>query len=305
MTVEISQYSDLNLLRDSNKEFALTEDLNCGGRKIDTIENFTGEFHGNGYEIKNLELEEGLFTELADNSVVQDLCISEVTVVNNKESQEYLGVLANKLDNASVENVNIKKLSVNVTGITYSFGGIAGGCVDSKISNCSVHFEETNLLKSPNYIGGICGKTYTGNIIEVFVSGHIDAPRHSVVGGVIGSTHGTYQVGPNRMEVTVSLNNTDGKSTIGGLIGEHKADNLIAFTDSYYAGDIKNGNPTGLLVGVMKNNIIISNICCVGDKKLIGDKVEKNYEYHRDNIDTCDRVKSKSEAERKIIANKI
>lgn len=305
MTVEISQYSDLNLLRCSDKEFILTETVDCDGKKIDSIGGFTGELNGNGYEIKNLELEEGLFTKLTDDSIVQNLCISEVSLSNNRESQEYLGVLTNELDNASVNNINIKKLSLNVTGKTYCFGGIAGYCIDSKISNCSVEFEETNLLKSPNYIGGICGETHTGNIIGVCVSGDIDAPRHSVVGGAIGSTHGTYSVGPDRMEITVSLNNTDGKSTMGGLIGEHKADNLIAFIDSYYAGEIENGDSTGLLIGVMKNNIIISNICCVGDKNLIGDKVEKNYEYHKDNINACDRVESKSEAEKKIIANKI
>ncbi len=135
---------------------------------------FSGIFDGNGYEIKNTNLDYpydsgvGLFG-YTENAKIMNLGIS-----GNITGRDYVGVIVGYATNSSIYNCYNK---ANITGRD-RVGGIVGQAANSSIYNC---YNTVNITGN-DYVGGIVG--ISGIIYNCYNIGNITGKEK--VGRIIG-----------------------------------------------------------------------------------------------------------------------
>ncbi|CCQ36811.1 probable secreted glycoprotein [Natronomonas moolapensis 8.8.11] len=167
---------------------------------------------------------------------------------------------------------------------TTSVGGLVGangaqGQPGSTITNASASgtVSVPDDAEPTEYVAGLVGQMYLGNITRSSASGTVDAPDATHVGGLVGYANGTESnnrrvqtiresyatgdvtgnesvgglVGTTRNETVVhsyAVGNVTGDTAVGGLVGNHTGANANV-TEAYAAGTVSGGTDVGGLIG--------------------------------------------------------
>ena len=182
----ISTAEELKAIGDnSTGKFYLTNDINLGGEVWTPLNNFAGEFDGQGYKIYDFVISEtksaGFFT--TNNGTIKNLTLSDfVFSVSVRESQQTFtaGPLVGS-NSGTIENCHIKDAVLNYDFYKNSRSGTynsyAGGLVGSnsgKIYNSTIVAEINGIVEGYGnnnvyegttvsvefHIGGITGSNY-------------------------------------------------------------------------------------------------------------------------------------------------
>ena len=211
--------------------------------------NFTGKLNGNGYVIKNLNSDTGIFSVVQTTAIVENLGLENINI--NNSTDQYIGTLA-KYNYGTISNCYVKNSQIVSTYVYTSFiGGLVGENTNngyiaySYAKNCTITKDTGNSI-----IGGLVGELYSGEINTSFADCTIITTGD--VGGLVGKVGGDYEdkVIIRNSYTLGSVMSTNGYA--GGLIGN--ADEYYACCDIYnsYSTTSVNGTKgSGGIVGIM------------------------------------------------------
>lgn len=236
----LSDASDLNKLAQlvnagkstSNVTFVMTNDIDMStvlnfamiGNDSNT---FQGTFLGNGYEIKNLQInnvssqDTGLFAN-ANGATIKDLGLSNVTVYSGSSNVSSTGSLIGKASSVTVENCYV-----------------SGGTVHAVSSSSLV-----------NMVGGLIGESYGSTINNSFstVTVQGESSRYSTtVGGFIGETSDTISNCYATGSVVSKTTGSNRYANAGGFAGDIK--NGANISNSYAVGNVHSESTKRSFVG--------------------------------------------------------
>jgi len=256
----ISSIEDFKKLEDSDAVFCMKNDIDFEGENWEPIKNFTGVLYGNGYTIKNLQID---------------------------SSSTNVGLFAT-IDGA-VHDLKIEDANIHVSGRNENVGILCGqlrGMIRRVTVSGSVTAE-----KSTN-VGGVAGYVYL-NDSYVFdtVDNHANVNGLSNVGGVFGSIKDYVENGVVHYELTLTnINNYGSVCAIedyaGGITSWIKAEatgfggkftttirdctNKGTITGRYFVGGIV-GDAYGYSTGLEPNTSRIDN--CVNSSEIYAQAV--------------------------------
>lgn len=190
---------------------------------------------GDNHTISNLQISQddilcGLFAYLID-ATVKNLTI-ETAPGMSVQGTDYVGVLAGRLVNCTIENVTIKG---NVKGNT-EVGGLAGQIHGGTLENVRI---VSSSITGKNLVGGIAGTSsatinlckFEGDVTDnVVANDGIKSGTIVYVGGIAATSEGTITQSYSAGSVTA----TRVGAKAGGLVG----DNYAAITNSYSTADV-------------------------------------------------------------------
>ena len=171
-----------------DKYYVLTNDINMNNKDFDTIGTgdkiFKGHLDGKGYTIKNLKIVGtdvidgstyiGLFTRL-DNATIQNINLDEVSITNDETSNLYEGLLAGDISNSTtINNIAIAgKLNIEAKANikNANIGSISGSINNSNFTNSyiksTINVEDNDI--TPNSISPVM----SGSVYNIFVDSNI------------------------------------------------------------------------------------------------------------------------------------
>ncbi|MBU0688227.1 MAG: filamentous hemagglutinin N-terminal domain-containing protein [Gammaproteobacteria bacterium] len=231
---------------------------------------FTGKFDGMGHTI------DGLFINLP--------------------ASDNVGLFGYAMTGANISNTNLT--NVNITGGTWSVGGLAGynrgviqtssvsgsvsgtyyvgGLVGNNWTGSSISGSSSSATVAGNgYVGGLVGYNYSGVINSSNASGVVSGISN--VGGLVGYSYWTSASVTN----SFATGNVTGNNSVGGLIGSNNY--LSNVTNSYATGNVTgNGvasNQIGGLIGYDYLNTLTDNYATgtVSGVSNVGGLVGYNY----------------------------
>ncbi|MBG9694171.1 hypothetical protein ABD91_25905 [Lysinibacillus sphaericus] len=198
---------------------------------------FTGSFDGNGYAIKNIDIQstgsyQGIFGYVGPTGKISNLKIDGATVTT---SATYGSLLVGKME-GQFSNITIQNVNATV-GKDY-FGlaaGLYAGAEDVKtgagiVNGLVIKDVRITAPTTIDYIGGAFGNISTkANMQNIFVDADISAgERVGIFAGQIAST-GAYKD-------IVTMGSVDGLSYLGGYAGNISSSsdhsNVMIFADS-------------------------------------------------------------------------
>ena len=273
----------------AGKTFILMADIDLSSQSTYTNKsNFAGTLDGNGYSIKNLTSQNGIFTSTTNTAVIKNLTLENINVSSTADNVGALvgnnaGTISNvEVDSATRVNgknqvggivgyttgkIEKSESHAEVTGTGSYTGGLAGRTL-SDISDSIATGSVTNLTTN-NYVGGLVGHVQNGSIVNSNASGTVNS-KGSYVGGLAGYTsgsvtgafasgeiHGLHYVGGLIGQTTNSVVSSVGTGDVfasnyaGGLIG----DTTGTITASFATGDVEAANYVGGLVGQTTKDI--------------------------------------------------
>ncbi len=178
--------------------------------------NFAGTFDGNGYSIKNLSAQNGLFASATATSTIKNVKLVHANIGSSADNVGGLvGTGAGTIENSSIDSTSI------IGGNSY-VGGLVGGGSSTIINSSS----DAEVRANVGYGGGLAGSS--GDIINSMAAGIVTS-FGDYVGGLAASVNG------NISNSTVSAN-VSGLSYAGGLA-------------AVITGDISNSSVTGTISG--------------------------------------------------------
>ncbi|MGB6873321.1 MAG: GLUG motif-containing protein [Dehalococcoidia bacterium] len=226
---------------------------------------FTGNFDGQGYEIKDLfiirpdEDYVGLFGEVGQEGVTKDIGVVNVTVIGN----DYVGGLVGHSDGT----VSNSYSTGSVTGEEHvgSLVGHNGGIVSNSHSSGSatgdsrvgglVGWNQATLSNSysscsvtgNSSVGGLVGDNwyYEGTVSNSYSTGSVTGSTQ--VGGLVGVNY------YGSVTHSYSTGSVTGSSQVGGLVGYNTATVSNSFWDTETSGQATSDGGTGKTTAEMKN----------------------------------------------------
>jgi len=268
--------------------FVLTSDIDLNGVSITPIApdtntrsgfqgtKFTGVFDGNGYVIRNADVNMpgsdyvGLFGYLRWRGQIKNLGIEDASIFG----KSYVGGLVGYNYDGPITN---SYLTGSVSGADY-VGGVVGLNGSGAISNCYL----TGSVSGTDYVGGVVGLNGSGAISNCYAIGNCYSSgtasgTGAYVGGLVGGNSGTISdsysgssVGGEQHHVgglvghnaygTISDSCSDGSVrgtdlAVGGLVGG----NWSGVVANCYSNGSVSGNSVGGLVGLNVDNSDIRN----------------------------------------------
>ena len=231
---------------DLSGKYILMSDIDLSGFNWtaigDATNKFSGELNGNGYVVKNLQINktssdyQGLFGYIDRNSVIQNIGLENVNV----KAKNYAGALVGYNFYGTISN---SYTTGTVTAQTSYAGGIAGYNLGTIIESAS-----SANVQAASYSGGITGANY-GTISNSYITGSINGTN--TVGGIAGANF-------NSIVDSFSSGIIKGTGSVGGIAGE----NWSSISDSLSISSVTGSNNTGGMVGI--NYDTISNSYAVG-----------------------------------------
>ncbi|MET3849245.1 S-layer homology domain-containing protein [Paenibacillus sp. OAE614] len=233
----------------------------------DKSEQFTGEFDGAGYVIRNLTINRpseqgvGLFGMIGTGGVVRNLGIEGGSVIGSN----FTGALAGN-NNGTVERAHS---SVDVTGygvvgglVGYDYGHIISSYATGNVSGNSAvgglagrsdrtitESYATGNVVGDNDVGGLVGLLFGGNLTRSYFSGKVMA-RGYYIGGLVGNLDG------GDVSQSYNIGSVSGDRVAGGLVGisvyGHIGKTYTSGTVTTASGDV--GGVLGANNGAMMEN---------------------------------------------------
>lgn len=238
-TKEIKDESDLKDIKNSDKNFILTNDIEIT-ENWTPISNFKGTLDGSGHTITyNISENTGPFPQT-----------------------QYLGLFDSCTD-ATIKNLHVEGHISLTTGSSMSnpnvyVGGITATSINSKLEN--VYFSgNINIVTSNDnscYIGGLIGKATDNTKISLsYNNAQITSEIQSIigntkVGGLCGEFSGTIEDCYNTGNVIATAAN--GSPYAGGLVGNSNG----TITESYNSGKVQANGTSMSLSDVYAGGIV-------------------------------------------------
>jgi hypothetical protein len=238
----VAQLSEVRNHLDPDIYFELIDDIDLNGHTnwepIGNEVEFNGNFDGNGFRIKNLNINlpdksgVGFFGSIGDLGTITNISLENV----NLEGNESVGSLAG-FNRGSISNITV---TGNVYGAS-NVGGLVGinnGSYGVGIINNS--YSAVSVGASSGYaIGGLVGLNYLGTINDSYATG--DVIGYGQVGGLVGDNqYGT-------LNNSYATGEVSGYSKVGGLLGSING----IFEDGIVKGTITNSYATGFINGTI------------------------------------------------------
>ena len=196
--------------------FKMVDDIDMSDQSWTMYNGSTGnvykyDFDGNGHTISNFSMTRSgasFFGALTGGSKIHDLKFEDVSLTGVEEGGNSVATVSYNVNDGTIDNVDISK--INITPLTNTgTGAIAAKLTQGAISNCDV----TDL-------------TITGT--------------HQRIGGIVGTTEGSYV---NKIEYcTVSSSTINGGWATGGIIGIHSSSGKLSVSNCTVSG--KAATPT-------------------------------------------------------------
>ena len=253
-----------NINNNLNGKYILMDNIDLSGVSWTQLGQFTGEFNGNGYTIKNLTSNTesaGLFSEL-NSATVRNLIIDNAEITGGREAGALAGgaTQGSYIHNVSVRNseittygdnvvytggvignlqqgstiyvanvANTTIASLNSTSYSGHSGGIAGYVqMTSAVSNVAV----TDTTINGTYSGGISGYLHAlSSISSAYVSDTVTVTGSVGAGGVVATTSYNGNTISNAY-VSAAIN---GSNLAGGFVGNAMG---LTVSDSYFDGSM-------------------------------------------------------------------
>ena len=196
------------------QDFAMSDNAGWSG-----INDFKGNFDGNGYTISNLNGTKGLFKKTGSTAKIENLKleISNITCTTDSYSEGNGGLIGTSEQGTVVNNcvIDIKKMETS----TWTGGIVGAGGVT--ITNCSANIDDLDTTYS--CVGGIIGhgsNEKTINIENCYVSGTInDSKDKGHRGGIFGHNDKSAKAIIKDCTVNVKINSTVA-NTSGAIFGK-------------------------------------------------------------------------------------
>lgn len=152
-----------NVTLNTTANYIIMNDIDMSGTTFDSIENFTGIFNGNNYEIQNYKSNYPIFKSISD-ATIENLHFTDAIVEQSKDGKDVGGII-----------------------------GTDAFKTTNRISNCTyrgkITAHGTSEIKNSIYVGGIIGDAFAFTTIEnCAFSGEIEVVDGYVasLGGVVG-----------------------------------------------------------------------------------------------------------------------
>ena len=219
---------------------------------------FIGTFDGNGYEIKNLTMQNsgqsGFFGQTYQ-AEIKNLGFENVDI---ESGNNYSGPIASiSIDTVISNCYTTGKISGSVTG---GLVGGNGGIIDCCYSTVTVTGHNAGGLVAvngwyhtrPTLPGGITVPITNCQITNSFAIGNVTGNEY--VGGLIGAA------GSNTSNISnvYSTGNVKGDIGVGGLIGYNTVDSSIS--NAYATGNVSGNSYVGGLVGGNENAFVSNSL---------------------------------------------
>lgn len=234
------------------------------------IENLTFENVKIGTASSTLGSYAGIIGAARKQTVLSDIYVKNITITN---PYQYAGGIVGYLDNSSIINCGVQKISSTVTGRTSDLrmGAVVGYNYYSSIENSyasGIDMDISSTQANVIGIGGIAGQTsYNANIRSCYAQGKIFTTSGDA-GGVTGQADGII----NRCWTKVDIS---GSATAGGIVGRAQSNTKV--TQLLAVGNVSGqANSTGRMVGVLVNaGTTLSNAYAFDGQKLQGNVSEE------------------------------
>ena len=234
----------------NDKCFRLMKNINLDGKGLVHINNFKGNFDGNGKTIFNFKIsgmQGGLFGLLEGE--VSNLTLSKFSI----EGQEETGSIA-AINKGTIKNCAALYGRIGTSGAVA--GGIAGlNKGEGFITNC---VNSSDVFSSES-AGGICGKN-EGMLILCGNRGGVIATaeaRNAKSGGIVGDMTGVIDRCYNNGKI-LAYSET-GKSISGGIAGFAEGTVLNSYNSGEITTKAKKYALSGGIIGSAENTIEITN----------------------------------------------
>jgi PKD repeat protein len=241
----IADVDDLQSMRHNKSEyFKLGENIegsigdylnDDGFEPIGSDGSFTGSLDGNGYEIRNLNVNQtgddptGLFGTIGSSGEVSNLTLSNAEI----SGDNYVGSVAG--NNSGIIN------NVVVDGQSTTGENTVGGLVGFNSGEIRLSTRLNGTVTGTNNVGGAVG-TNTGLLDDTHSNATVEG-NGTRIGGLVGYNDGG---GIESSSATGSTSSTSDSGSVGGLVGQSDAGYVEA---SYSTGDVTGGQYVGGLVG--------------------------------------------------------
>ena len=220
---------------DNDGVWVLEEDLDLKDVIWSPINDFYGEFDGNGKTISNLTVSAngssaGLFGKNTLNSesgaatpTIHDLTFTNANVTGTLS--QGVGVVAGWINFGDVTNVTVKESAVEGEKYVAGIVGVGNGAGNTDISNCKVIDSTIKNVEgtTKGKVGGIAGFIVPGSVLNCSVTGSTII-GYECVGGIIGRAgtgDGAVQVKDNSVsDNNVSIFSSSKETTVGSIIGQ-------------------------------------------------------------------------------------
>lgn len=263
---QINDVADLlkivNNQRFWSSEIHLEKSIDLSGIEWNTIGNtsvpFTGQFFGNGYEIRNMEITKsstlernyGFIGVSGQNCKIENLKIVNAKIDYETSSTFNVGILVANANNKIIINKSLVTGTISIkSSFRYGYcGGLVGRCnqqgniITNSYSDVSIMSE----TYGNNTTGGLIGSLNGGQVSYCYSVGEINAistTQKVSVGGLIGKN-----------VVTESITQIDNCFAIGNI-------NITAGSDdsAVFGGLIVSGPTTTNSFTSAEQNIIVNN----------------------------------------------
>ena len=241
-------------------------ELDFTGRSLSPISGFSGTLNGNGATFKNInmtgEADVGLFCDLGEGAVIQNLIISDSTFTATKNWVAPIACCSKYT--ATIKNIYVAaSVTVTAQGTDTAYAaGIMGGAYSGSDQAANVTIENCvfagTIESSGTYNGGILAEVYaesTATVKNCLNVGNINATKTNTAG--IAGAHGTLTV-ENCIFAGEML---CGGATFGDIFaGNPKAP--ITIKNCYYLNNVEKHSTSGGGTITEENNtqIVIADI---------------------------------------------
>ena len=226
-----------NMLSNLSGKYILMNDIDLNDIRWNSIGDstnaFVGEFNGNGFTIKNLNISksstyQGLFG-YTDGATISNVAIERANIITSS----YSGILIGYANNTTVTNSYTTGQVIDISN-SNSIGGLIGQAVNS---NITTSYSDA-YVEGYNYTGGLIGYIQDTNVSESYSTGFV-ASEYRYTGGLIGyacgnstikNTYATGQVWANEYYVGGLV----GYMTDNTVLASSYASNFVSLNSSYH-----------------------------------------------------------------------
>ncbi len=212
-----------------NGSFYLSENIDMGyygtGEGWTPVASFSGTFDGRGYTITNLTIARpttmycGLFGQATSTAVIKNVNFERAKIRGGEHTGVLAGFCSGNISNIEITNSEIDSQAESV-------GALVGSYDKGTVMDCIV---KGTSISANGSIGGLIGTLYSGTV-----------QRNGVDALILVDYRG---------EETIIDTNIVGIRSVGGLIGEIKANALTDMKENYANARITGTTETGGLIG--------------------------------------------------------
>lgn len=171
-----------------DKYYVLVNNINLGNLIFDPIGNkdnyFSGHFDGQGYTISNAKIDQyididnkyysGLFT-LIENATIKNININNISINLNENKNSYIALIAAKATSSNISNISIKESNITIDNQASKenvyIGGLIANANKNELSNIYLDFDTNANTKN---IASLVTNSVDDEINNIIIDSNIE-----------------------------------------------------------------------------------------------------------------------------------